>query len=89
MVWFLLGFLKSASWKPLLDGYDYLTMLDEEKRNLERKERGEYGDEEDENVEDRKNEMDEGPTRKTERLRLRKPEDFRDEEEIKKHDELW
>lgn len=63
-------------------------MLDEEKKRKERKERGE-DEEEDENMEDGKVEIDEEPTRKMERMRLRKPEDFRDEEEMKKHDELW
>ncbi|XP_031567813.1 thioredoxin domain-containing protein 16-like [Actinia tenebrosa] len=82
-------FLKSNSWKPLLDGYDYLTMLDEERKRRERKERRQYEEEEDENIEDDvKPDMIEEPTRKAERMRLRKPEDFRDEEEMQKHDEL-
>jgi hypothetical protein len=64
----------------LLEGYDYLAMLDQEEKDKKNK------DNEDE--EEGGDEMTDESIQRSEKLRQRKPEDYRDEEEVKQHDEL-
>ena len=81
---FFPGHLKDGEWNPLLEGYDYLAMMDHEEEEKKRKEKPNESDGEAAS----EDAMTGQPKQRMERLRQRKPEDFRDEDERVKHDEL-
>ncbi|KAK3726894.1 hypothetical protein QZH41_016693, partial [Actinostola sp. cb2023] len=81
--------LKDGKWEPLLEGYNYLELMDkQEQEEAKKKAEREPDDDEEVTVEEVTEKTGQPVQQRFERLRQRKPEDFRDEDERNEHDEL-